>query len=76
MPTDKSMEALPLELGQQHKAGDVVGFSGGQVSYLPPPCRCLLASQPRTMPMSWVMLMRPIWISVQACPMYLLGKPS
>ncbi|TBU76690.1 hypothetical protein DNK06_15470 [Pseudomonas daroniae] len=36
MPTDKPMEAPTLELDKQHRAGDVVGFPGGLVSYLAP----------------------------------------
>ncbi len=36
MTTDKPMEAPTLELDKQHRAGDVVGFPGGQVSYLAP----------------------------------------
>lgn len=36
MPTDKPMEVPSLELDKQHRAGDVVGFPGGQVSYLAP----------------------------------------
>ncbi len=36
MPTDKLMEAPSLELDKHHRAGDVAGFPGGQVSYLAP----------------------------------------
>lgn len=36
MPTDKPMEVPTLELDKHHRAGDVVGFPGGKVSYLAP----------------------------------------
>lgn len=36
MPTDKPMAPPLLELDQNHKAGDIVGFPGGQISYLAP----------------------------------------
>ncbi|WP_454256325.1 hypothetical protein [Pseudomonas sp. Marseille-Q8238] len=36
MPTDKPMEVPSLELDKHHRAGDVIGFPGGQVSYLAP----------------------------------------
>jgi len=36
MPADKPMGASPLELDKEHRAGNVVGFPGGLVSYLAP----------------------------------------
>lgn len=36
MQTDNPIDARPLELDKQHRAGDVIGFPSGLVSYLAP----------------------------------------